>query len=130
MTEPSVATHASEISTAERARTVLDFVREDLARLAAGLGPQDRSKLEEYLEAIRDIERRIEKAEARNDSLEIPLMERPSGVPDQFEDHAKLMMDLQVPAYQADMTRVITFMMGREGGNRSYPSIGVAEALC
>ena len=55
-------------------------------------------------------------------------MERPNGVPDQFEDHAKLMVDLRVLAYQADMTRVITFMMGREGSNRSYPSIGVADA--
>ena len=109
-------------------RTILDFVREDVARLTAGLGPRDRTKLDEYLEAIRDLERRIEKAEAQSASIDVPVVERPSGIPDQFEEHAKLMIDLQALAYQTDMTRVITFMMAREGSNRSYPSIGVSDA--
>jgi hypothetical protein len=109
-------------------RTILDFVREDVARLTPGLGPRDRTKLDEYLEAIRDIERRIEKAEAQSATADLPVLERPSGIPDHFQEHARLMMDLEVLAYQTDMTRVVTFMMAREGSNRSYPSIGVSDA--
>lgn len=108
-------------------RTVLDFVKEDLSRLSSTLGSHDRNKLEEYLEAVRDVERRIDRAEAQK-NLKLPVLERPGGIPDNFEDHAKLMMDLQVLAYQTDMTRVVTFMMGREGSDRSYPSIGVPDA--
>ena len=108
-------------------RTILDFVREDLSRFRSGLGAGDRRKLEEYVEAIRDVERRIEKAEAQSDR-EIPTIERPRGVPDHFEEHAKLMMDLQLLAFQTDLTRVTTFMMGREGTWRSYPDIGVPDA--
>jgi hypothetical protein len=83
--------------------------------------------LTEYLESIRDIERRIQKAEQQNASLNVPVLERPRGVPAEFEDHAKLMMDMQVIAFQADLTRVITFMMAREGSNRSYRHIGVSD---
>ena len=108
-------------------RTILDFVREDLSRLRVGLGAADRRKLEEYVEAIRDLERRIEKAEAQSDR-EIPVIERPGGAPGHFEDHAKLMVDLQLLAFQTDMTRVTSFMMGREGTWRSYPDIGVPDA--
>jgi hypothetical protein len=118
----------SRLADLRERRTILDFVREDAARLTAGLGPRDRTKLDEYLEAIRDVERRIEKAEAQSATIDLPAIERPSGIPDQFEDHARLMMDLQVLAYQTDMTRVITFMLAREGSNRSYPSIGVSDA--
>ena len=84
-------------------------------------------KLTEYLEAIRDIERRIQKAEEQNASMKIPVMERPAGVPAEFEDHAKLMIDMQVMAFQADLTRVITFMIAREGSNRSYRNIGISD---
>lgn len=108
-------------------RTILDFVREDLSRLRAEVGSDDRRKLEEYVEAIRDLERRIAKAETQSHT-ELPVLERPSGVPGTFTDHAKLMIDLQVLAYQADLTRVTTFMMGREGTWRSYPDIGVPDA--
>ncbi len=108
-------------------RTILDFVRGDLSRLRAGLGAADRRKLEEYVESIRDLERRIQKAEAQSDPG-IALIERPSGVPDHFEQHARLMVDLQLLAFQTDMTRVTTFMMGREGTWRSYPHIGVPDA--
>lgn len=106
-------------------RSILDFVLEDVSDLKSGLGAKDRNKLNEYLEAVRDIERRIEKAEKQN--LAMPVMDRPAGVPEDFEEHAKLMMDMQVVAFQTDMTRVVTFMMAREGSNRSYRHIGVPD---
>jgi hypothetical protein len=118
---------ASRIKRLEQDRSVLDFVRGDVARLESGLGSRDKSKLDEYLEGIRDIERRIQKAEQQSATMKIPVMERPSSIPEAFEDHAKLMSDLMVIAYQTDMTRVVSFMMAREGSNRSYRSIGVSD---
>ena len=106
-------------------RTILDYVRGDLARLEPGLGTRDKRKLDEYFESIRDIERRIQKAEQQK--MQMPVMESPVGIPDSFEEHAKLMADLMVIAWQTDMTRVITFMMAREGSNRSYREIGVPD---
>jgi hypothetical protein len=107
-------------------RSILDSVRAKTARLAGGLGAADRVKLTEYLEAIRDVERRIHTAEAQSDR-ELPQMQRPAGVPDTFTDHAKLMFDLQVLAFQTDLTRVSTFMLGREFGGRTYREIGIPE---
>ncbi len=109
-------------------RSILDFVREETARLRQDLGARDRSKLEQYLDAVRDIERRIDRAEEQKSNVVLPLMERPAGIPDLHEDHVKLMMDLQVLALQADLTRVVTFMMGREGSNITYPNLGVPDA--
>ncbi len=91
-----------------------------------GLGSKDRSKMSEYLESIRDIERRIQIAEQQSDR-EIPSFERPRGVPDTFTEHAQLMADLQVLAFQTDMTRVSTFMMGRESSTRVYSELGIRE---
>jgi hypothetical protein len=108
-------------------KSILDYVRGDVARLEPGLGARDKNKLDEYLEAIRDIERRIQKAEEQSATMKIPVMERPVGIPETFEEHAKLMSDLMVIAFQTDMTRVITFMMAREGSNRSYREIGVPD---
>lgn len=108
-------------------RSLLDFVRGDVARLQPELGTRDKNKLEEYLDGIRDIERRIQKAEQQSATMKLPTLERPSGVPDEFEEHSKLMCDLMVLAFQTDMTRVISFMMAREGSNRSYRSIGIAD---
>ena len=114
---------------ARRARarkSILDLVRDDTRTLAAGLGAADRRKIDEYLFAVREIERRIETAENDNKSF-TPTIEKPSGVPIRYDEYAKLMFDLQILALQADLTRVITFMLGREASLRAYPEIGVPE---
>src|SRR5206468_786490 len=108
---------------------ILDYVAGSIDRLETDLGPGDRGKLSEYLDSIRDIERRIQKAEQENASskLVVPVMARPSSIPETFEEHCKLMFDLQVMAFRTDMTRVITFMLARAGSNRAYPGIGIAD---
>ena len=111
----------------QRDRSVLDFVTEEVSRMAKGLGPKDRAKLNEYLEAIREVERRIQKAEEQA-SRELPSLERPEGVPATFTEHAKLMADLQTLAWQTDMTRVATFMMGQESNSRVYNELGFSDA--
>jgi len=117
----------ARLASFKQQRSLLDYVSGSIDRLETKLGPGDRRKLNEYLESIRDIERRIQKAEAQNAELKLPAMTRPDGAPDNFEDHARLMMDLQVIAFQTDMTRVITFMLGRAGSNRPYRSIGISD---
>lgn len=110
-------------------RSILDFVREDAKRLSLDLGTSDQRKLDEYLTSIREIERRIQKSEERAASgAPIPSFDQPAGIPPTFEEHAELMFDLMTIAFQADITRVITLMIGREGGNRTYRSIGVPDA--
>ena len=108
--------------------SLLDSFSEAVGRLQREIGPADRSKLAEYLDAVRDVERRIQLAEEQS-NRELPILERPGGsTPALNEDYAKLMFDLQVLAYQTDMTRVITFALARERSIRSYPEIGVPEA--
>ena len=108
-------------------KSLLDSVTEKLADLKRELGPQDQTKVDEYTEAIRDVERRIQKAEEQSD-LELPAIAQPQGAPPVFEDHLTLMLDLQLLAFQADLTRVISFMIGKEQSARPYPEIGVPEA--
>ncbi len=108
-------------------RSILDLVSQDVSRLLRRLGSRDRAKLTQYLDSIRDIERRIQIAEEQPDR-ELPSLERPVGIPSTFTAHCKLMMDLQVLAYQTDMTRVITFMMGREQNTRVYDELGIKDA--
>jgi hypothetical protein len=108
-------------------RSVLDSVRDEVAHLQGALGPGDRIKLVEYLEAIRDVERRIQKAEEQSDK-EVPVVEHPAGIPPTYDEHVKLMCDLQVLAYQVDLTRIVTFMLGREFSGVTYPQIGVPDA--
>ena len=108
-------------------KSLLDSVGDKLAALRRELGPRDQTKVEEYTEAIRDVERRIQKAEEQRD-LELPSLEQPQGAPPVFEDHLQLMFDLQVLAMQSDLTRVISFMIGKEQSARPYPQIGVPEA--
>ena len=108
-------------------RSLLDFVLQDTQRLAPKLGASDRSKLSDYLDSVREVERRIQNVEQR-EGAELPTLDRPEGIPPSFEDHVKIMSDLIAIAFQADLTRVVTFMYSREGGNRAYPSIGVPDA--
>ena len=108
-------------------RSILDSVSEDVERLRRSLGPSDRVKVGAYLDAVRDVERRIQRAEAQGDQ-EVPLMERPLGVPADFVDHATLMYDLWLLAFQIDRTRIVTFMKGHELSGRTYPEIGVPDA--
>src|SRR5256712_8384595 len=108
-------------------KSILDSVTEKLASLKKDLGPQDQVKVDEYADAVRDVERRIEKAEQQS-SLELPTMEQPQCAPPVFEDHLALMLDLQLLAFQSDLTRVTSFMIGKEQSARPYPQIGVPEA--
>ncbi|NKB33891.1 MAG: DUF1552 domain-containing protein [Pseudomonadales bacterium] len=108
-------------------QSLLDAVSDRVAELNRKVGPGDRAKLDQYLDAVRDVERRIQMAEAQS-SRELPQVTQPSGVPDTYEEHAKLMFDLQVLAFQTDLTRVITFMLGRELSGRTYAEIGVPDS--
>lgn len=106
--------------------SLLDSIAEDFQRLKRELGPSDRTKVSQYLESVREVERRIQRAESQaNDNL--PDLDRPTGVPASYANHARLMFDLQVLALQGDVTRVITFQLARETSNRTYPEIGVPE---
>ena len=118
---------AARLARMKEDRSILDFMSEDISRMKVGLGNRDKGKLSEYLDAIRDIERRIQLAEVQNASFRMPNLDKPMGIPDEFADHAKLMIDLQVIAFQADLTRVGTLMIAREGSNRSYKSVGVPD---
>jgi hypothetical protein len=111
----------------EHQKSVLDYVSASLARLRSSLGVGDTRKLEEYLEAVRDIERRIELAERQNATIELPHIERPSAIPDDYLQYTKLMVDMQVVAWQTDMTRVASLMLGRDGSNRAYREIGISD---
>ena len=107
-------------------KSVLDSVTDGVSRLLANLGPSDRGKLNQYLDAIRDIERRIQIAEQQT-SRELPEMGRPAGVPASYSEHAKLMFDLMGLAFQGDLTRVITFMWSQEQGAGNYQELGISE---
>ncbi len=108
-------------------QSLLDAVTDKLVNLKRELGPQDQIKLDAFTESVRDVERRIQMAEAQNE-LELPDFRQPQGAPAVFEDHLDLMLDLQVLAFQSDLTRVVSFMIGKEQSARPYPQIGVPEA--
>jgi hypothetical protein len=110
----------------QRDRSILDSVTARVKELQQTLGPGDNRKVSDYLESLRDVERRIQKAEEQS-TREIPDVDRPAGVPDGFQPHVELLYDLQLLAYQSDLTRVITFMYGREQTGRPYPQIGIPE---
>jgi len=107
--------------------SLLDWFNDDIARLQRNLGPGDRARVSHYLETVREVERRIQKAEADTADNPLPDLDRPVGVPAAYADHARLMFDLQVLALQGDVTRVITFQLARETSNRTYPEIGVPD---
>lgn len=107
--------------------SLLDWITEDMASLRRELGPADRQKVSEYLDTVREVERRIQRAEANAVGNPLPDLDRPLGVPAAYADHAKLMFDLQVLAMQGDVTRICTFQLARETSNRTYPEIGVPD---
>jgi hypothetical protein len=107
--------------------SLLDSVTSEMKRLKGKLGPSDRAKVDSYLESIREVERRIQKAEASVSENPLPDLDRPVGVPASYADHCKLMFDLQLLAFQGDITRVVTFQMARETSTRTYPEIGVPD---
>jgi len=120
-------TRAARLGRIQSDRSLLDSLVQEVARLQRRLEPGDRAKVTQYLEAIRDIERRIQRAEEQSE-IELPAMERPiGGIPDTFAEHARLMFDLQVLAYQCDMTRVTTFLLSREVSPRTYTEIGIPD---
>lgn len=124
--DSSSTTPASREASNRQTQSIIDGLMPKVARLERVVGARDRAKINEYLDAVRDVERRVQRAEAQS-AAELPHMDRPSGIPDSFEGHAKLMFDLQVLAYQSDLTRVITFMLSREFSGRTYPQLGVTD---
>jgi len=107
-------------------RSILDFVTEDTHRLESNLGPTDRRKLDEYLSSIREVERQIERAETDNKQID-PKMDKPYGVPADFAEHFRLMSNMIAIAFQADQTRIVTFLMTREGSSRPYRELGIPD---
>ena len=120
-------TKAERRAALRKRASLLDFVKDDLARLERSLGPADRAKVSHYLETVREVERRIQRAEAGVAENPLRDLDRPIGVPASYADHARLMFDLQVLAMQGDVTRVITFQLARETSNRTYPETGVSD---
>lgn len=112
----------------QKDRSIIDSAREEISRLQKTLGAGDRSRVDEYVDSVREMERRIQKSEEQSAQLTVPLPDRPVGIPESFEEHLAMMFDLQILAYQADITRVISFMLGRELSQRTYPVIGVSDA--
>ena len=110
-----------------RRASLLDVLSDEITRLQQKLGPKDRTTVDEYLQSIREVERRIEQAEADSKDNPLPDLDRPAGVPVEYSEHARLMFDLQVLALRGDITRVITFQLARETSNRTYPEIGVND---
>lgn len=110
----------------ERA-SLLDSIADDMRRLKRDLGKRDQARVTEYLDSVREVERRIQKAEADSKDNPLPDLDRPLGVPASYADHARLMFDLQLLAFQGDITRVTTFQIARETSNRTYPEIGVSD---
>jgi hypothetical protein len=111
----------------KRRASLLDWVKDDTTRLQLTLGADDRARVGQYLDTIREVERRIQKAEADTDHDTLPDLDRPAGVPAAYADHARLMFDLQVLAMQGDVSRVMTFQLARETSTRTYPEIGVPD---
>ena len=107
-------------------KSILDSVAARVKQLQLTLGSSDNTKVSDYLESLRDVERRIQKAEEQS-ARELPEFDRPVGIPDDFDEHVRLLYDLQALAYQCDLTRVITFMYGREQSARTYPQLGISD---
>ena len=118
---------AERLARINQNRSILDWMSEASGRIMKRLDPKDRARLTEYLDAIRDVERRISRAEEQS-SRELPVLDRPAGIPAKYDEHAKIMFDLMTYALQSDLTRVITFMLGREQSDWTYRDIGIFDA--
>jgi hypothetical protein len=118
---------ADRLAELKKNASILDWVMSDVASLQNKLGPGDRTKINEYLETVREVERRIQKAEKKTEDSALPDLDRPTGVPASYAEHAKLMFDLQVLALQGDVTRILTFQLAREASTRTYPEAGVTD---
>ena len=117
----------SRIEQMRRDRSILDAVTESFGRLEKRLGASDRRAVSDYLDAVREVERRIQKAEDNNANAPLPTVVQPAGVPDEYDEHAKLLLDLLLLGYRADITRVSCMQLARESSGRTYPWIGVPE---
>ena len=120
-------TAAQRMAQAQKTGSILDSVTQEAIGLQRSLGSSDRRKLTQYLEAVREVEERIQITEHRAAESELSLPDRPVDIPETFEEHAKMMLDLQVLAYQTDITRIMTMLLGREGSTRTFENIGVPE---
>ncbi len=121
-------TAAERLAERQRDRSILDWVTGDIADLRRQLGASDQQRVAEYLDSVREVERRIQMSESQGDTLSLELPPQPMGIPDSFEDHIKLMYDLMTLAYQADITRVAAFQISYETSSRTYPQVGVANS--
>jgi uncharacterized protein DUF1552 len=119
-------TSAQRLARMQTDRSILDSVREDVKDLQGGLGLKDRSRLSDYLENVREIEARIQKAE-KQATTTVAVPDAPIGVPESFDEHVALQFDLLALAYEANITKVFTFMMSRDASQRVYANIGIAE---
>jgi hypothetical protein len=119
---------ASRLEEMKKDRSILDSVMESVAQVRKRLGVADRTAMADYLDSVRDVEQRIARAERTNATTPLPALEQPSGIPEEYDEHAKLLMDLLLLAYQGDITRVTCLQIGRELSGRTYPWIGVPEA--
>jgi Protein of unknown function (DUF1552) len=127
--EEDAANPTARLRNAKLDQSILDLVSDDTKQLQRDLGPTDRRKLDEYLTAVREVERQVQVGEkqAAENIVAVPSMPKPDGIPLEFAEHAQLMFNLMAIALQSDITRISTFMMAREGSNRSYREIGVPE---
>jgi Protein of unknown function (DUF1552) len=123
------ATAEERLERIEQERSILDAVTSDVRHLEGGLSPNDRNRVAEYLDTVREIERRIQLAEKQNSNSNIAVPATPSGIPDDHQAHTKLMFDLMAVAFQADITRISTFMMAREVSYRTFPMLGISEGF-
>src|SRR4029453_8350061 len=123
------ATPQERLERIERQRSILDAVTGQIRRLQGNLGSNDRNRVSEYLDTVREIERRIQLAERQHGDSSLNVPASPTGIPDDHQEHSRLMFDLMALAFQADITRISTFMMAREVSYRTFPKLGISEAF-
>ena len=123
------ATPEQRLQRIESQRSILDAVNDQIRRLQGGLGSTDRNRVVEYMDTVREIERRIQISEKQNSNSSLDVPKTPAGIPDDYIEHTKLMFDLMALSFQADITRISTFMMAREVSYRTFPKLGISESF-